>query len=424
MTPPIAFFSYSHDSQSHKAWVQDLAARLRANGIDAILDQWDLSPGQDVAAFMESSIAKADRVLVVCTETYTEKADGGAGGVGYERLVITGELVAKIDTKKFLPLVRQASDPRRLPHFLGSRLYIDFSQDADFDARADELLRELHGAPRTTKPLIGPNPFAGIAPQAPPQPRVATLSGMTARGDSIVLEEWFGGHAATANETLMKHGRLGAMEIRAALHEPIAKSQLDLLNAVRKAEIRTFGWPIGILLENRDEYRPRPVTDGIVAEIAVPERSLSGVPSYDYWAARMNGDFYLLQSLFEDERVKDAIFFDTRIVRVTEALLFVAGLYSHLGLAGQSRATVRIAHQGLQGRALRSAGGNRHVWPRQTTAQRSEAQVSDTITGLRENIVDHVTQILDPVFMLFDFAEFNRAVYIDIVTKFAAGHVG
>ena len=70
MTTPIAFFSYSHDSPAHKDWVQHLASKLRENGVDAILDQWDLSPGQDVVAFMESSIAKADRVLLICTESY------------------------------------------------------------------------------------------------------------------------------------------------------------------------------------------------------------------------------------------------------------------------------------------------------------------------------------------------------------------
>ncbi len=32
--------------------------------------------------------------------------------------------------------------------------------------------------------------------------------------------------------------------------------------------------------------------------------------------------------------------------------------------------------------------------------------------------------ILEPMFMLFDYAEFGRPVYTDIVTKFAAGHIG
>jgi hypothetical protein len=422
MPEPIAFVSYSHDSTDHKAWVLRLATELRALGVDTILDQWDLAPGQDIVAFMESSIAKSDRVLLICTGEYVARADSGQGGVGYERLVVTGELVERIDTKKFIPVVRQQTKPRKLPHFLGSRLYIDFSSDAEFNARLDELAKEIHGVGRSAKPVLGPNPFAAAAPQHSAG-RVVTLAGSGPYGESILKEQWFGSQYTAAEFGLSKIGRKGSMEIRSALHEPIAKSQLELLNAVRKAEIRTFGWPIGILLENREEYRPRPTADGIVAEVAVQNKSLSGTPSYDYWSARNNGDFFLIQSLFEDERAKDAIFFDTRIVRVTEAFLFLAGFYSHLGIPPESRVTIGITHHGLQGRTLTSAG-RRHVWPRTTTtAPRSESQISDTLAGVRANLTDHVTRILEPMFMLFDFATFERSIYDDIVTKFAAGHV-
>ena len=39
---PRVFASYSHDSQSHKDWVLMLATRRVANGVDVILDQWDV----------------------------------------------------------------------------------------------------------------------------------------------------------------------------------------------------------------------------------------------------------------------------------------------------------------------------------------------------------------------------------------------
>src|SRR4051812_46763754 len=103
---PSVFISYSHDSHGHRAWVLRLAADLRTHGIDASFDQWDLSPGQDIAAFMERGVSNSDRILMVCSSTYVQKADAGSGGVGYERLIVTGELVTSIDTKKFLPLIR------------------------------------------------------------------------------------------------------------------------------------------------------------------------------------------------------------------------------------------------------------------------------------------------------------------------------
>lgn len=55
---PQVFISYSHDSLEHKQWVLELATRLRANGIDAILDQWDLKPGDDLPKFMEVNLAR------------------------------------------------------------------------------------------------------------------------------------------------------------------------------------------------------------------------------------------------------------------------------------------------------------------------------------------------------------------------------
>ena len=38
---PKVFISYSHDSPEHRRWVSELGAKLRRNGVDVILDQWD-----------------------------------------------------------------------------------------------------------------------------------------------------------------------------------------------------------------------------------------------------------------------------------------------------------------------------------------------------------------------------------------------
>jgi len=115
------------------------------------------------------------------------------------------------------------------------------------------------------------------------------------------------------------------MEVRFGLHNGLNKSQIELLNAVRASQILTFGWPIAVLLENRPEYRPRPFGDGIRADLAFAGHRTS----YDYWAVRKNGDFYLLQSFFEDSRERNALFFNTRIVRVTEALMFAGSSTPH-----------------------------------------------------------------------------------------------
>ena len=96
MSIPKVFISYSHDSTEHKKWVLDLATSLRSSGVDAVIDQWDLRPGDDLAHFMETQLTAADRVLMVCTDKYVEKANAGIGGVGYEKMIVTAGALARI----------------------------------------------------------------------------------------------------------------------------------------------------------------------------------------------------------------------------------------------------------------------------------------------------------------------------------------
>jgi hypothetical protein len=162
MTVPRAFVSYSHDSQPHKKWVLDLAVRLRNSGVDAILDQWELQPGDDIPHFMERNLAAADRVIMVCTEKYVQKANAGTGGVGYEKMIVTSDLMKSIDSNKVVPIVRQAGT-HDVPTFLKSKLFVDFSRDADFEFSFDELVRALVGAPLFKKPPLGNNPFKPVS---------------------------------------------------------------------------------------------------------------------------------------------------------------------------------------------------------------------------------------------------------------------
>ncbi|MCS5700333.1 SUMF1/EgtB/PvdO family nonheme iron enzyme [Cyanobium sp. FGCU-52] len=168
MTPRV-FLSYSHDSGAHKDWVRRLAERLRQGGVEVTLDQWDLPYGADVVRFMDLGIRDADRVLMVCTANYVAKAEERKGGAGYEGMIVTGHVARATDTIKFVPIVRNHAGETLVPGFLGQRLWLDFRDDGLFEERLEELLRELHGAPRYPKPPLGRNPFAGAAPvSAPP----------------------------------------------------------------------------------------------------------------------------------------------------------------------------------------------------------------------------------------------------------------
>lgn len=166
MKPPRVFISYSHDSAEHKGWVLDFATTLRNRGIDAVLDQWDLKPGDDLPHFMETQLEAADHVLMICTEKYVEKANAGAGGVGYEKMIMTSSLLSKIDSSKVIPIIRQEGTSYR-PTFLKTKLYISFSINSEIEYSFDELLRTLLNAPLYEKPKIGENPFKPMGDSRP-----------------------------------------------------------------------------------------------------------------------------------------------------------------------------------------------------------------------------------------------------------------
>jgi len=417
---PRAFISYSHDSSAHKDWVLKLGSDLRERGVDVVLDQWDLVAGQDVSLFMQRGISEADRVLMICSSAYVAKSEKGLGGAGYERLIVTAEVVNSIDTVKFIPVLRGAGSSKKTPSFLGPRKYIDFEDDSDYEIKLIELAREIHGAPAISKPPLGPNPFSGT-----PITSVATAStsptDTLATDDKSLDDTWFSHEKTRAQGLISKINLTGYMELRANVLHPLSKSQIELLNAVKLSEIRTFGWPIGITLENREEYRPRPYKDGIKAEISIAEGDRR---SFDYWAARSNGDFYLLQSLFEDSRKPNQIFFDSRVVRVTESLMFLESLYSKLGVPPNAKVEIQVTHGGLKGRELSSASSYRLMFSRGPAEENeSMSEITTTLGSMSETRVDDVRRILEPMFMLFDFMQFNSSVYDDIVRKFERGIV-
>ena len=78
-----------------KAWVVQLACRLRENGVDARLDHFHLKPGMDVPQWMTNELIKARRVLLVCDVHYAEKADMRKAGVGWETMIIQGDMLVQ-----------------------------------------------------------------------------------------------------------------------------------------------------------------------------------------------------------------------------------------------------------------------------------------------------------------------------------------
>jgi hypothetical protein len=156
---PTLFISYSHDDEKHKAWVLKLATRLHKNWLNVIFDQWDLSLGSDLPIFMEKGLSGSNRVLCICSDNYVIKANNGLGGVGYEKMIITTELLKNINTNWVIPLIYNNTLSDKVPLCLGSKVYIDFTDSNLYDTKYEELIRDIHGEKIRPIPSDGTYPF-------------------------------------------------------------------------------------------------------------------------------------------------------------------------------------------------------------------------------------------------------------------------
>jgi hypothetical protein len=156
--PPQAlrvFISYSHTSDDHQEWVRQLGTFLRLSGIDARLDVWHLRPGMDLPQFMANELSLAERVILVSDEKYAEKADGRLGGVGWETMLIQGDM-ARLpgDSTKYMVIVRSNNLDAGVPMYLRTKFAIHWADPARDEQNRQTLLRELYD--RVDVPPIGP----------------------------------------------------------------------------------------------------------------------------------------------------------------------------------------------------------------------------------------------------------------------------
>lgn len=128
--------SYTHDSTEHRDRVLDLANRLRGEGIDCELDQYNPFP-RGWTPWMHNNIANADFVLIVCTETYLRRFEGneepgrGLGGQ-WEGYIITQELYeAAANNEKFIPIIFSPEDSQFIPKTLRASTHFHWIRSKD-----------------------------------------------------------------------------------------------------------------------------------------------------------------------------------------------------------------------------------------------------------------------------------------------------
>jgi hypothetical protein len=151
------FISYSWDSEEHVHAVLELSNRLRSEGVDCVLDQYEESPPEGWPRWMDRKICEARLVLVVCTEPYynrvmgKEVADKGLGvkwegGLIYQHLYNAGA-----SNTKFIPVLLRPEDRKFIPTPLQGATYYSVDSTVGYDRLYSRLLDKQ----RVEKPKLG-----------------------------------------------------------------------------------------------------------------------------------------------------------------------------------------------------------------------------------------------------------------------------
>lgn len=160
---PKIFISYCWSNKEYIDKVVEFAKRLRSDGIDVVLDQFDMKLGHDTNNFMEKCVKDTSitNVLILLTPDYKTKADTRKGGAGIETQIISGEVYSNVENTKFIPILfekRGESVEACIPTYLKQRRWLDLSENSDFERQYIELVKTLYGRDEYVKNPIGSKP--------------------------------------------------------------------------------------------------------------------------------------------------------------------------------------------------------------------------------------------------------------------------
>ena len=171
---PRVFISYAQGDAAHSQWIAELAARLRADGLDAIIDQGDPRPLTTWQNWVDNEFRRADRILLACTRAYRLFYEGGGPrdvgrGVCWEANLIRQELSDnKFVNPRFVPILPTGGGEGDIPPAL--RGFVRFKPDEEYA----KLLAFLRRPPVVDETNTSDSPVAGVIPN--PYPGLAAFT--------------------------------------------------------------------------------------------------------------------------------------------------------------------------------------------------------------------------------------------------------
>lgn len=164
---PRAFVS--HSIQDNDRFVLDFARRLRAKGINAWLDYWELLPGDSLIDKIWNEGLKDCQAFIVVLSKHSIESK-------WVREELNTAMVKKIDDNTRLIAVRL--DGCEVPEPLRSTIWIDIPDVASYDREFERIVNSIFG--QYEKPPLG-------TPPVYVRPDVLTIDGL-AKIDSVIFE--------------------------------------------------------------------------------------------------------------------------------------------------------------------------------------------------------------------------------------------
>lgn len=165
--PPKAFISHAHADKER--FVVSFATRLRSNGVDAWVDQWEMNPGDSlVDKIFEEGLKNCAAMIVVLSQHSVSSK--------WVREELNAAVVRKIENATRLVPVRL--DACEVPECLKHCIWQNVPDPKNYDAEFKRILNAIFG--QYEKPVIGPAP-PHIVEEGP------TFSGI-ARIDAVILK--------------------------------------------------------------------------------------------------------------------------------------------------------------------------------------------------------------------------------------------
>ena len=153
-TNPKVFISYSHQDAAYEYKVLEFSNKLRSEGIDASIDQYEEAPVEGWPRWMENQIKESDYVLVLCNKSYYDKfySDNKGKGITWEVSIIYQYLYdANAETRKFIPVFFEDGEEQYIPTPIKSFTFYNIGTEEGYD----KLYWRLRGVQKTQKPPLG-----------------------------------------------------------------------------------------------------------------------------------------------------------------------------------------------------------------------------------------------------------------------------